>query len=202
MTDIGTMVYDLFQPLGIYGGLVCIFILFYVDAILFPTVPELFTVIIFTTVPLNPGPSLLMYAGGVLATIVVAEITGVITLYMIVKRAKVPERICEVIRRYQAFLFCRDERMILVNRIAPVVPFLGAFIAVTRWSLKKSLAFVVIGGVLKYGIILALSGLFVVYFSQGTARIATVVMVLLIILLSVIVSYYRKRKSQDACGTS
>lgn len=202
MTDVGTMIYELFQPLGLWGGLLCIFILFYVDAILFPTVPELFTVIIFTSVPVTPGPSLLLYAGGVLVTIVVAEIAGVLTLYLIVMQAKLPDRICNVVRRYQAFLFCRDERMILVNRIAPVVPFLGAFIALTNWRLRRSLLFVIIGGVVKYGIILALSGLFVVYFSQGTARLATLVMVLVIIALSVVVSYYRKRRADNACRTA
>ncbi len=202
MTDIGAMVYDVFQPLGLWGGLLCIFILFYVDAILFPTVPELFTVIIFTTVPLAPGPSLMMYGAGVLATIVVAEISGVMTLYLVVKRARLPDRICTAVQRYQAFLFCRDERMILVNRIAPVVPFLGAFIAITHWDLRRSLIYVVLGGVIKYGIILALSSLFVVYFSQGVARIATVVMVLVIIALSVVVSYFRKRRSRDACGAA
>lgn len=202
MTDMGTMVYELFQPLGLWGGLVCIFVLFYIDAILFPTVPELFTVIIFTTVPISPGPSLVMYAGGVLLTIVVAEIAGVMTLYLIVMRARLPDRICNIVRRYQAFLFCQDERMILINRIAPVVPFLGAFIALTHWQLRRSLIYVVVGGVLKYGIILALSGLFVVYFAQGTARMATMIMVILIILISVIVSYYRKRRADDACRTA
>lgn len=202
MTDVGTLVYELFQPLGLWGGLVCIFILFYIDAILFPTVPELFTVIIFTTVPIFPGPSLVMYAGGVLLTIVVAEIAGVMTLYLIVMQAKLPDRICNIVRRYQAFLFCQDERMILVNRIAPVVPFLGAFIALTHWQLRRSLIYVVIGGVVKYGIILVLSGLFVVYFAQGTARMATIIMVILIILVSVIVSCYRKRRADDACRTA
>ena len=36
--------------------------------------------------------------------------------------------------------------MILINRIAPILPFLGAFIALAGWKLKRSLIYVVVGG--------------------------------------------------------
>src|SRR5207249_9507820 len=38
------------------------------------------------------------------------------------------------------FLGVPDERAILLNRIAPVVPFVGAFIATLRWNYRRSMA--------------------------------------------------------------
>jgi hypothetical protein len=194
MTDIGSFFYELFRPLGLWGGLACIFILFYIDAIVFPTVPELFTVIIFAFAPDN-----IYFAIGILVTIAVAEVAGVMTLYNIVKRAKMPARVHDVVKRYQAFLLCPDERMILINRVAPILPFLGAFIAIAGWQLKRSLIYVVAGGMIKYGIILALSGLFFAFFSdRGTATTVTIAMVIAIIIMSMVVSYYRKRRMENA----
>jgi intracellular septation protein A len=54
--------------------------------------------------------------------------------------------------------------------------------------------------VLKYGAILALSGFFFAYFSQGVAQIATLAMVLAIIMLSLIATYVRRRKVENASG--
>ncbi len=201
MTDIGTFFTELFTPLGLWGGLVCIFILFYIDAIIFPTLPELFTVLIFSNAS-DYGIDTFTYGVFILVTIVVAEIAGVLTLYYIVKSAKLPHRVSKIVKRYQSFLLCPDERMILINRLAPILPFLGAFIALAGWGLKKSLTYVVVGGIIKYGIILALSGLFLTYFSKGTATTVTIIMVVVIIILSMLVSYYRKRRMKDACRTA
>jgi len=126
-----------------------------------------------------------------------AEVAGVLTLYYAVSRARLPDRISRVIRRYQGFLICPDERMILINRIAPMLPFVGAFIAVAKWDLRKSLTYVLLGGAIKYGIILSLSTLFLVFLSRGTATLFTIVMVLIIIVLSLVASYVRKQRMED-----
>jgi hypothetical protein len=201
MTDIGTFFIELFSPLGLWGGLLCIFLLFYIDAIIFPTIPELFTVVIFASGAIY-GVDPLLFAVAILGTIVVAELAGAMTLFMVVRKARVPTRIQNVVKKYQGFLLCPDERMILVNRIAPILPFLGAFIAFAGWELRRSLIYLVVGGVVKYGIILALSGLFFAFFSdRGTAATVTIIMVLTIIGLSMIVSYYRKRRMENAHRT-
>jgi hypothetical protein len=198
MTDIGTFFIELFSPLGLWGGLLCIFLLFYIDAIIFPTIPELFTVVIFASGAIY-GVDPLLFAVAILGTIVVAELAGAMTLFMVVRKARVPTRIQNVVKKYQGFLLCPDERMILVNRIAPILPFLGAFIAFAGWELRRSLIYLVVGGVVKYGIILALSGLFFAFFSdRGTAATVTIIMVLTTIGLSMIVSYYRKRRMENA----
>lgn len=195
MTDIGTFFTDLFRPLGLWGGLICIFILFYIDAIIFPTVPELFTVIIFTgTDVVEP----VVFGAAILLVIVIAEVAGVITLYLVVKKARLPERIRKIVKRYQDLLICPDERMILINRLAPVLPFLGAFIVLAGWDLKKSLYYVVIGSVVKYGILLAVCAVFVVTLTKEMAQTITITMVVIFIALSMIVTYYRKRRMKYA----
>lgn len=202
MTDIGTFFIDLFRPLGLWGGLLCIFLLFYIDAIIFPTVPELFTVAIYASGQYH-GAEPVSYAVAILVTLVVAEVLGAMTLYCVVRRARLPDRVRRIVKRYQAFLLCPDERMILINRVAPILPFLGAFIALAGWDLKKSLIYLVLGGAVKYGLILALSGLFFTFFSdRTTATTVTMIMVIVIIILSMIVSYYRKRRMEDACRSA
>jgi uncharacterized membrane protein YdjX (TVP38/TMEM64 family) len=100
----------------------------------------------------------------------------------------------KVVQRYHDFLMFRDERMIIVNRIAPIVPFLGAFVAICCWSFRKSIAFTLLGGMIKYGIIIAASGAFFAYFSSGTAQTVTIVMILVIMAVSFAISLSRRRK--------
>jgi ABC-type phosphate/phosphonate transport system permease subunit len=84
--------------------------------------------------------------------------------------------------------------MILVNRVAPIVPFLGAFASLCNWSLKKSLTYVLIGGVIKYGLILLASGLFIEYWGGPNATIAVLTLVIGVIIISFVASYYRKKR--------
>ncbi|MDD1768616.1 MAG: hypothetical protein LUQ55_01370 [Methanomassiliicoccales archaeon] len=188
MLDIGQAIFDIFYPLGAWGMLACIFIIFYIDAIVFPTLPELFTVIIFMVIPQA------WFGLAILATIAVAEVLGLTTLYFIVKNIRVPKMIEKAVLRYRDFLMFRDERMIVVNRIAPILPFIGAFVCLCNWSFKKSLAFTLLGGLVKYGVIISLSGAFFAYFSSGTAQTVTIVMILIIIVASFMISFSRRRK--------
>ena len=188
MLDIGQAIYDIFSPLGAWGMLACIFIIFYVDAIVFPTLPELFTVIIFMAIPEA------WFGLSILATIAIAEVLGLTTLYLIVKMIRIPQMIERAVHRYRDFLMFRDERMIVVNRVAPVLPFIGAFVAMCNWSFKKSIAFTLLGGMVKYGAIIALSGAFFAYFSSGTAQTVTIVMILVIIAASFMISLSRRRR--------
>ena len=89
-----------------------------------------------------------------------------------------------------------DEKLILVNRIAPVVPFVGAFIAVCKWNVKKALSFVAIGGFLKYLVLIALANTFYALYDSGTARKATLILVISIVIISLIASQIQKRRMQ------
>ena len=199
MDGITEIISGIFNPSNVVGGLICIFLLFYIDAIIFPTLPEVFTVAIFTT---QTQIALLWFALLILITIAVAELLGFCTLYYIVKKVRVPKLIQRAVDKFQAFLIYPDERMILVNRVAPIVPFLGAFASICNWSLRRSLLYNLVGGIAKYGLILLASIMFVEYWDRGTATAVALTMVIMVIILSFIASYYRKRKmaaTQDKC---
>jgi membrane protein YqaA with SNARE-associated domain len=186
--DIGQIIYEALKSLGVFGLLLCIFLLFYIDAILFPTLPELFAVIIFMA---NPTPG---FAAMIVMTIVFAEVLGLTTMYLIIKAIGLPRRISAVLERYSNLLIVRDERVILLNRIAPVLPFVGAFAATCHWSFKKCIFYTVIGGVIKYGAILALSTVFYAYMSSGEATLVTTILILFIVGTSIVLSLRRKKR--------
>ena len=202
MWDIGQTFYDLLSPLGVAGLLFCIFLLFYIDAILFPTLPELFVIIIFSV---NPTVE---FAVAILLTIAVAEVLGLATLYLLVKKVGVPDVIGKALNRYTGFLIVSDEKALLVNRVAPVLPFSGAFVAACNWSFKKAVLYTLVGGMIKYGVILGLSSIFFTYLSSETATFVTLVLVIVIIAISIAFSMVRKKRLEaqgtdrplEACG--
>ncbi|MEI6796253.1 MAG: hypothetical protein WCK39_05250 [Methanomassiliicoccales archaeon] len=186
--DIGKIIYEALHSLGFVGILLCVFVLFYIDAVFFPTVPELFAVGFFMA---NPTPE---FAVMILLTIVIAEVLGLATMYIIVKALGLPRRIAAVLERYSQLLIVRDERVILLNRIAPILPFVGAFAATCRWNFKKCIIYTVIGGVVKYGAILALSSIIFSYLGSDQAKIITTVLILFIVGLSIVLSMRRKKR--------
>jgi membrane protein DedA with SNARE-associated domain len=192
MVDIGQEIYHFFSGMGPLGWLVAIFILFYIDAIIFPTLPELITVIIFIA---GLGTTSAWILGiMILSTIAIAEFAGLTTLYLIAKNVRIPKMINRVVCKYRDFLLVRDERIILVNRIAPVLPFIGAFVAILDWSYRKSVIYTLVGGIMKYGIILLLSSWFFEMLSAGTAEIVTLIMVIAILVASFALSIIRRRR--------
>ena len=191
MADITSIIIGIFNPTDVMGGLICIFLLFYIDAVILPTLPELFTVGIFAS---QTQIGTLPFGLLILVTIAISEILGFCTLYYIVKKVKVPKIIQRGVDKFDAFLICPDERMILVNRIAPILPFLGAFASMCHWSLKKSLEYVLIGGIAKYGLILLASGLFIQYWAKGAATTVIFIMITAVIIISFIASYFRRKR--------
>ncbi len=191
---IGYIVADLFGPLGAIGGILCILLLFYIDAVIFPTLPELFTVLVFVQ---GYGLDPILLAALLLLAIAVGEVAGLLTLYEVVRRLRVPARLQRAIMSYRDFLVCQDEKMILINRVAPVLPFMGAFVALCHWDLKRSVLYLLVGGMTKYGLILLLSGFFLTYMEKGTATTVTIIMVLVVIVLSFIATIIRKNRMKN-----
>jgi hypothetical protein len=177
------------------AGLLTIFVFFYIDAIIFPTLPELVAVLIFLAEPTA------WFALAILLTIMLAEFLGFNTLYIIVKRVRVPKIIRSAAQRYCQFLLVSKEKVILVNRVAPVVPFVGAFAALENWDWGKCVLYTFVGGLVKYGAILALANVFAVYLKSDLATLVTILMVLAVIAISFAWSYHRrKRKIPAECG--
>ena len=70
---------------------------------------------------------------------VTAIVIGNTSLYLLVKRIGMPHFIEKAMITYSKIMPSKDERMLLINRIAPVLPYTGAFIAVNCWDYKKAM---------------------------------------------------------------
>src|SRR3989449_11675377 len=126
------------------------YLIFVVDAAVIPTLPEVF-VVGFFSLHSDLGIPPVVWGAALLGMALAGEATGNSLLYLAVNRAlvrtgRMPKRIEALMRRWTDFLILHDERIILLNRVIPVVPFVGAFIAALKWNYPKSLAFIVIGG--------------------------------------------------------
>ena len=190
MIDIGGWMMDTFGPYGAIGIIIVIFLIFYIDAVFFPTLPEIFFILGFMY---DPTP---IWGITILITASLAEAAGLSTLYFIVEKAGVPERIKGIADRYADFLIVSDERMLLVNRVAPMLPFAGAFVSLIHsWTLKRALIYNFIGCYLKYGIILIFAEFFYTYFGSEEAQWYTIAFVIIVMVLSIIASVVKRKKA-------
>ncbi len=193
---LGDAILELFSGLGFYGGLIAIFFIFYFDAMIIPLLPEFFAVLFFLSNPtLEWGVLVLLIAE-------VGEILGNSTLYFVVKRIGVPGFLKKTMNKYINFLMLKDERLILSNRIAPTVPFVGAFIAACDWDYRKSITYVAIGGLLKYSVLLSIVGAFDVAYPKDLAQTLTLVFVIIFIVVSVIIAQVRSRRERSQIRAS
>ncbi len=198
---IGDFIYDLFHGLGPAVTLLALFLIFVIDAAIFPALPEIFAVIFFLANPLPDG-SALIWGLAILCMAVLGELAGNTLLYvivrnMLVKKKKMPRFLERVMKRYMDFLVVKDEKIILVNRIAPVVPMVGAFMAVCEWSYRRSISYIFFGAVAKYGFLLLLVGFFGAVYEKETAQIIALVAVLAIIVISGLLSLAYRRIMRD-----
>jgi len=195
MLNIGEWLYGL---LGADGGpalVLVIFLIFLIDAMIFPTLPEFFIIMAFFYDPTLP------FGLCLLAAAIAAEVSGLILLYLMVGRIRIPRRIESVVNKYIGFLVLSDERLLLLNRIAPMIPFSGAVVRIAGWNLKRSVLYVFIGCVLKYGAILLMSGFFHEFYSSNMAQTVTLIFVIAVIVISFITSMImKKRKGLDGKG--
>lgn len=186
---IGDWLYGVFGPYGYIGILVFIFLLFYIDSLIFPTLPEVFFILSFMYDPTPYWGMMLLLVGAV------AEFVGVTSLYLVVERIRVPERIRSVADKYSKFLILNDERMILVNRVAPVMPFTGAFISlIESWDIKRAWFYLILGYVLKYGAILLFANFFFAFFSGPQAEVLSIVMIIIVMAVSLFMAYRKKKR--------
>lgn len=188
--SIGQWLFGLFDGMGPEWVVLCIALLFFLDALLVPTLPELFFVLGYSSnASISFGCELLLGA-------VVGELAGIFLLYYIVSRVRVPKRIAKIADKYVNFLIVSDERALLMNRVAPMIPFAGAFIAlIDRWNVRKCVFYIVLGCVLKYGVIMLASDFFLSYFEGDMAQTVMLVFIFAIIIISFVASYFKKRKA-------
>ena len=188
--DLTVIMTDIFGPYGMAGVVAMVFVAFLVDATVFPFLPEIFIIIGFAYEP-TPGFAVIL-----LLTAIIAECLGNTLLYCVVQRFGLPRKLKRVMNKYVSILIVSDECMMLLNRIAPMIPYSGAFISVIEsWKLSRALFYIVIGCILKYGLILSMSTFFYSYFTSDVAQYVMIGFVILILAISLIASYIRKRRT-------
>lgn len=188
--DLTGIMTDIFGPYGMAGVVAMVFVAFLLDATVVPALPEIFIIVGFAYDP-TPGFAIIL-----LITAIIAECIGNTLLYLLVERFGLPKRLKKAMNKYVSILIVSDERMMLVNRIAPMIPYSGAFISVIDgWTLRKSLFYVVLGCILKYGLVLSMSSVFYGYFTSDVAQYMMFVFIFAILALSFIASYFRKKRT-------
>jgi hypothetical protein len=187
---IGDVLFDLFSNVGDTGILLCIFVLFFLDALLIPTLPELFFIL---AMGANPSWG---FCAAVMTAGFMGEMAGVFLLYTVVCRTGLPKRVDKALQKYVGFLVVSDEKVMLINRIAPMVPFVGAFMAIMRkrWDVRKCVFWLIVGYILKYGLIALMGASLIAFFDGGTARTVMLVAIIAMIIISAIVSMRRKKR--------
>ena len=188
--DLTAFMTGLFGPYGMAGVVAMVFIAFLLDATFIPALPEIFIIIGFAYDP-TPGFALVL-----LCTAIVAEVLGNLILYSLVEKFGLPKRLKRIMNKYVDILIVSDERMMLLNRIAPLIPYSGAFISVIdHWTLKRSLMYIVIGCILKYGLILSMSTFFYAYFTSDVAQYVMIAFIIIVLAISFIASYIRRKRT-------
>jgi len=195
----------LFGSLGPTGSLMALLLIFAVDAALFPALPELWIVVTYTYRPGVMDPT--VWAVLLLAVAIAGDVLGTSALYgavrrWVVHRRRMPRWLERAMQRWTSFLIVRDERVILMNRVVPVVPMVGAFIATLGWDYRRSMAYVAVGGFAKYAVLLYIVFAIGVAYDLETARWITLLLIVAVVAGSFIASLLRRRKLESSTKTA
>jgi len=190
IVEVGEAIINTFDSWGAIGMLVALTLIIMIDGVGFPTLPEFWMIWIYST-----NPDSFWWGFAVVVVSSCASLLGNFTLYSLVKLARLPRRIKKVMQRYLDFIIVHDERLLLLNRLAPIVPYTGAFIAVSNWNLKKCVLYLVTGAVARSSVWVLISWQLMGQLADEVAPWITAGCALLVLLISLIVSViYRKRK--------
>lgn len=138
-------------------------VVFLLDGLGVPLLPELAVLGAFILEPSwERGAALLA-----LAAIIEGAAAGF--LHYLTGVLRLPRWLDRLMDGYSGSLLVNDERLILLNRIIPVLPAVGAFIRVRQWKPWKAILYVSLGSVAKYGIILLAAHAAYDYFDSSTA---------------------------------
>lgn len=205
MASLDEFLAALFASLGPVGSLLALLLIFALDAALFPALPEVWIVVTYTYRPEILDP--LLWAALLLGVGIAGDVLGTTFLYLMVRRVlirgrRMPGWLERGMKRWTTFLVVRDERLILLNRVAPVIPFVGAFIATLGWDYRRSLAYVAVGGLAKYAILLFVVFAIGVAYNPSTARWITLGVVVVVVAVSVLASSLYRRRHGLVSGRS
>lgn len=186
---IGEDIINVFSSLGDVGMLLALTLIILIDGTGFPTLPEVWMVFIF-----GANPDSFVWGLTVVVVASFASLGGNFILYTIVKLARPPKRVKRIMQKYTDFLIVSDERLLLLNRLAPVVPYTGAFMAVCNWDIKKCAFYLIVGAFAKSSAVVILSWLSYDNLRQDLAPWVALGAVVIVMATSLVASLiYKKR---------
>jgi len=189
LIDVGEAIISTFSSWGPVGMLLALTLIIMIDGIGFPTLPEFWMIWIYST-----NPDSFWWGFSVVIVSTSASLVGNFTLYSLVKIARIPRWIKKQMKRYLDFIIINDERLLLLNRVAPIVPYTGAFIAVSNWNLKKCVLYLVTGAMARSSAWVLISWQLMDEFRDEVAPWIAGGAALLVLLISLIASViYRRR---------
>jgi len=189
---IGDFLYDLTGG-NIYLVLLGVFIIFYLDAMVLTILPEV--LILFFFASLSRETDLFVMASLLLIMATIGDVSGNYTVYLLFKKVKRYHNwVHDKMRKYVGKLVLKDEKLILLNRIAPALPMCGAFMAACEWNVKISLFYVFLGGIIKYSIILLLFGFLDWIYPVDTAFWITFLSVVVFLVISFFLGRHERKK--------
>ena len=183
---------------NIYLILLGVFLIFYLDSMVITILPELLILFFYD----NPVEGISTVSWLVLLMLMASfgDVSGNFTVYLLFKKWKwFHKRASATLRKYVGLLVLKDEKLILLNRVAPALPMCGVFMAACNWNVKKSLFYLFIGGAVKYTIILSFFEFFAWLYNTDTAFYVTFISVVVFLIVSFFLGRYeRKRLSEKA----
>jgi len=187
---IGEDIINMFASLGDIGMLLAITFIIWIDGTAFPTLPEVWMVFVY-----GVHPASFAWGAALVLTASAASLLGNFTLYSLVKVARLPKWVEKKMKQYTNFLIVKDEKLLLLNRLAPIVPYTGAFIAVCNWNVRKSAVYIFASALAKFSIIVLISWASFESVKDEIAPFVSLAVVIIILVSSIIASFvYKKRR--------
>lgn len=170
---------------GIEWLVLVLFAIFFIDAII-PLLPEMFALLAFLSHP--------TVAMGCLIIVVAAlgDVLGNLSLFHLLRAFGIPQFLKNWITRYTDFLVIKGEKIVLFNRLVPLVPIVGPFIIACGWDLRKTLGYIALGGGIKNTLFFVLAGVFHFMFDQSFARFVSLVTFAVVMMTSFFVAKQRR----------
>jgi len=194
VVDVGQAIIDAFSSFGDLGMLLAIVIIIWIDGTAFPTLPEAWLVFLY-----GMHPDSFWWGATLVVVTSCASLLGNMTLFSLVKMAHLPNRVQRAMRKYTNWLILKDERLLILNRFAPVLPYTGAFIAVCNWNLKKCVVYLLGSAMAKTSVYMVIFWMSYSSLKDEVAPWVSLGIVAIVILASIVSSFvYRRREMGGA----
>ena len=188
---LGQDIINFFQAVGPLGLIIAFSVISFLDGFAIPTLPEAWLMLIAMS---DVGIFKPVWGTSLVLIGATSAVAAQILLFLVVKKVGLPKRLTNIMKKYTKMLVVSNERLMIVNWLAPVIPFTGAFIAVCGWNPKKAFILSWIGGVIKISVLVAIAMLFPLLLPKETVADASLVLIIVVLIVSLLISYIRHKR--------